>query len=77
MNWIKIRLKTGGILKLTAARLILAGTFLSISSGVASAAEPITTRGNQVLYGGVAMGYAGNSLFWSNTGWVRKAMLTG
>jgi len=44
---------------------VLSAGFLSNSI---YAAEKITTRGNQVLYGGVAKGYAGNAFFWSNTG---------
>jgi len=69
MNCNNTRLRASGGWKLAALRFVVASTLLTISTGVANAADKITTRGNQVLYGGVAKGYAGNSLFWSNTGW--------
>lgn len=35
----------------------------------AHAVEPLKVQGNQILANGRAASFAGNSLFWSNTGW--------
>lgn len=49
---------------------ILSAVVLSISSLAASAdVAPITTNGNQLLFGGSPGSIAGPSLFWSNDGW--------
>lgn len=46
---------------------------LAIMLGVAvmseAAVPPLSVSGNQVLSGGESVSFAGNSLFWSNTGW--------
>ncbi|CAG8999215.1 MAG: Endoglucanase Z [Candidatus Celerinatantimonas neptuna] len=48
--------------------LILAFTILATGSAYASV-PALTVVGNQVLVGGEAESLAGNSFFWSNTGW--------
>jgi len=53
----------------TAIRLMFACICFALSTNAVQSADPISTRGNQVLYGGTAKAYAGNSFFWSNTGW--------
>jgi endoglucanase len=47
------------------AALLLSASAISSYADVA----PITTQGNKVLFGGQVGSIAGNSLFWSNTGW--------
>ena len=43
---------------------------LALSAGIANAdVAPITSSGNQLLFGGTADSVAGPSLFWSNNGW--------
>ena len=41
----------------------------SFASLVFADVSPLSVRGNQVLAGGQPASFAGNSLFWSNTGW--------
>ncbi|RBP48569.1 cellulase family glycosylhydrolase [Arenicella xantha] len=40
-----------------------------ISFTASAAVAPLTVNGSQILVGGQAQGLAGNSYFWSNTGW--------
>ena len=46
---------------------------LAIMAGVAimseAAVPPLNVSGNQIVTGGTPVSFAGNSLFWSNTGW--------
>ncbi|HEY6124750.1 MAG TPA: cellulase family glycosylhydrolase [Steroidobacteraceae bacterium] len=44
--------------------MVLAGTTTAMAD-----VAPLSTRGNQILAGGQPASFAGNSLFWSNTGW--------
>ncbi|MES2824632.1 MAG: cellulase family glycosylhydrolase [Pseudomonadota bacterium] len=56
--------KTISTLLKTLGGLALLGCIAS-----ASAVAPITVSGNKVLFGGQVGSVAGNSMFWSNTGW--------
>ncbi|MBZ5488660.1 glycoside hydrolase family 5 protein [Halomonas aquamarina] len=49
---------------------------LAISASTAAAADvpPLSVEGNQILSGGEAKSFAGNSFFWSNTGWDQEKM---
>jgi endoglucanase len=50
--------------------LIIALAMLALGGGPAVAdVAPLSVKGNQVLAGGKPASFAGNSLFWSNTGW--------
>jgi len=69
MNNVIKRFRMNTILKASAKGMMCACLYLASTTQAANAAEPVTTAGNQVLFGGVAKGYAGNSFFWSNTGW--------
>jgi endoglucanase/cellulose 1,4-beta-cellobiosidase len=54
----------------TQCKSLTLGLVLGIQSCLASAAvAPLSVSGNQVLIGGQVGSLAGNSLFWSNTGW--------
>ena len=64
--------------KLTSFVAKNAHTLLKLATGLALAVQittaaaavaPITTSGNKILIGGQQGSLAGNSLFWSNTGW--------
>lgn len=48
---------------------VIGGLALLGSISSAYSAAPITTQGNQVLFGGQVGSIAGNSMFWSNNGW--------
>ena len=52
------------LLKLTLGLTLAAHSFTAIAS-----VAPLTVSGNKVLIGGQVGSLAGNSLFWSNTGW--------
>ncbi|SDG89476.1 endoglucanase [Vibrio xiamenensis] len=48
---------------------------VALLSGSALASVPaLTVSGNQILSGGEATSFAGNSFFWSNTGWGQEKM---
>ncbi len=48
---------------------------VALFSGSALASVPaLTVSGNQILSGGEASSFAGNSFFWSNTGWGQEKM---
>ncbi len=48
---------------------------VALFSGSALASVPaLTVSGNQILSGGEATSFAGNSFFWSNTGWGQEKM---
>ncbi|MBF9000099.1 cellulase family glycosylhydrolase [Vibrio nitrifigilis] len=48
---------------------------LALASSTALASVPaLTVNGNQILSGGEATSFAGNSFFWSNTGWGQEKM---
>jgi aryl-phospho-beta-D-glucosidase BglC (GH1 family) len=50
--------------------LLMALAMLAAGSGPAQAdVAPLTVSGNQILAAGKPASFAGNSLFWSNTGW--------
>lgn len=57
----------------TAARraiaALLGGVLLSQASAVLAEVSPLSVSGNKILAGGQPASFAGNSLFWSNTGW--------
>lgn len=53
-------------------RFALCVTLLALAAGTGPAVAdvaPLSVKGNQVLAGGQPASLAGNSLFWSNTGW--------
>lgn len=52
------------------ARACLLGSLLLCQAGLALAdVSPLSVSGNKVLAGGKPASFAGNSMFWSNTGW--------
>ncbi|UXH80730.1 carbohydrate-binding protein [Roseateles amylovorans] len=52
------------------AAMALCGGLMLAHAGVALAdVSPLSVSGNKVLAGGQPASFAGNSLFWSNTGW--------
>jgi aryl-phospho-beta-D-glucosidase BglC (GH1 family) len=47
---------------------------LAVANGALADVPALTVSGNQVLSGGQVKSFAGNSFFWSNTGWGQEKM---
>ncbi|MCE4553027.1 carbohydrate-binding protein [Roseateles cellulosilyticus] len=52
-----------------AAAALFGGLLLAHAGQVLADVSPLSVSGNRVLAGGQPASFAGNSLFWSNTGW--------
>lgn len=52
-----------------AAAALFGGLLLAHAGAALADVSPLSVSGNQVLAGGKPASFAGNSLFWSNTGW--------
>jgi aryl-phospho-beta-D-glucosidase BglC (GH1 family) len=55
-------------------KLVVLVVFLTASGGIHADVPALTVSGNQILSGGQVKSFAGNSFFWSNTGWGQEKM---
>jgi len=59
-----------------AAATLFGGLLLAHAGHVLADVSPLSVSGNRVLAGGQPASFAGNSLFWSNTGWAARSSTT-
>lgn len=60
-----------GIVKITTrfAQCVAIAALVTSATSVFADVAPLSVKGNEILAGGQSASFAGNSLFWSNSGW--------